>query len=368
MKAVGLAGFAHASHAPHLLKNARYQYVRALQSTNIALRDPVQAKKDSTLMSIMILGIFETITGCRQKSLKDWSEHIKGAAAVIKLRGPEQIKTPAGRRLLVHVTAYLMIACMNRGVALPNHIIEYMNATYELIGVPDPGFIVHDTMMKYSSLLADVLQKKLTHHETIIARCLELDALLLEIVTNVPPGWEYITVYTDEQSDHVWNGRHHVYTDYWISQMWNSLRTVRILLNEMIRNTLLDGFSKSPPVFSASEYSAQFQISTDTMYEMQADILCTVPQHIGYFPKGETYFQTLAEVDQSMLPSIKMAAGYFLVWPLWLAGILDIATEEVRQFVKTNLDSIGTTMGIKQAHVLANILIAKTGITVWTEN
>jgi hypothetical protein len=50
------------------------------------------------------------------------------------------------------------------------------------------------------------------------------------------------------------------------------------------------------------------------------------------------------------------------------AGILDIATEDVRQFVKRNLDSIGTTMGIKQAQILADIMVAKTGITVWEES
>jgi hypothetical protein len=146
--------------------------------------------------------------------------------------------------------------------------------------------------------------------------------------------------------------------------MWNSLRTTRILLNEMIRDTLLAGFSARPPVFNSTEYTAQFQISTDTIYEMQADILCTVPQHIGYFPDGGTTFKTLSEVDQSMLPTIKMAGGSFLLWPLWLAGILDISTEEVRRFVIRNLNSIGRTMGIKHAHVLADILETKAEITV----
>jgi hypothetical protein len=150
--------------------------------------------------------------------------------------------------------------------------------------------------------------------------------------------------------------------------MWNALRTGRVLLNEVIRNTLIAGFSASPSVFRSAEHSAQFQISTDAIYEMQADILCTVRQHVGYFPKGETRFQTIAEVDQSQLPTIKMSGGSFLIWPLWLAGILDVATEEVRQFVKRNLDSVGTTMGIKQAHLLADILEAKTGITVWKED
>jgi len=368
MKAVGLAGFAHASHAPHLMKNARYQYVRALQSTNAALRDPVSVKKDSTLLSIMILGIFETVTGCCQRSLKDWSEHINGAAAVIKLRGPDQIKSRVGRRQLVHVTASLVIACLNRGVALPSHIIEYMSAAIEMLGTPDPSFVVQDTMMHYSSLHAEVVQRKLTDPETIISRALELDAKLLEIATTKPPGWEYVTVLTKEPSEYVFNGCYHIYEDIWMSQMWNSLRSVRILLHEMIRDTLLAGFSAKPPLFSSTEHTAQFQISTDTMYEMQAGILCTVPQHIGCFSPGKTSFQTLSDIDQSMLPTIKMSGGTFLLWPLWMAGLLDIATEEIRQFVIRNLRSVGRTMGINQARVLADILESKSGITVWKDD
>lgn len=60
MKAVGLAGFAHSSRAPSLMKNANYQYLKAIQATNRALGSPLLARKDGTLIAIMILGIFET--------------------------------------------------------------------------------------------------------------------------------------------------------------------------------------------------------------------------------------------------------------------------------------------------------------------
>jgi hypothetical protein len=75
MKAVGMAGYAHLVHAPSLMKNARYQYLLALQSTNAALRDPIEVKKDATLLATMILGLFETITGVGPRSLDDWAEH-----------------------------------------------------------------------------------------------------------------------------------------------------------------------------------------------------------------------------------------------------------------------------------------------------
>jgi len=75
--------------------------MKAIQLTNAALTSPEDVIKDSTLMAIHVLGLFETVTGCRQRSIKDWSEHLHGAAAVIKLRGPDQIKTRPGRHMLI---------------------------------------------------------------------------------------------------------------------------------------------------------------------------------------------------------------------------------------------------------------------------
>lgn len=85
MMAVGLAGFAHESRSPKLSRDARIQYVKALQAVNSALKSSRHAKKDSTLTTIMVFSIFEAVTGCNQKSLKDWGEHIQGAAALLKL-------------------------------------------------------------------------------------------------------------------------------------------------------------------------------------------------------------------------------------------------------------------------------------------
>ena len=90
MKAVGLAALASAAHAPELIKEARKRYLSAIRLTNAALGSFVDAKKDSTLLAIMLLSIFETVTSSEQRSLSAWVSHINGAAALIKIRGPEQ--------------------------------------------------------------------------------------------------------------------------------------------------------------------------------------------------------------------------------------------------------------------------------------
>jgi hypothetical protein len=84
MKAVGIASYAHSVYAPSLMQHARYQYVQALRATNEALKSPVHVTKDSTLISIIILSIYEAVTGTNQKSLKAWSDHIFGASALLK--------------------------------------------------------------------------------------------------------------------------------------------------------------------------------------------------------------------------------------------------------------------------------------------
>jgi hypothetical protein len=373
MKAVGLAGFAHAEHAPSLMKNARYQYVRALNSTNAAIRDPVEVKKDTTLLAIMILGIFETITGCTKRSLQDWARHVNGAAAVIKLRGPDQIKTPTGRRMLIQVTSSLLINCLQRGVALPAHIQEYMTAAINMVPNPDPAFIINDCMMHFCSLRASVLSHKLSDKHEILSQCLKIDSKLLDIVVNVPPGWEYQTITTDEEADVAFHKQYHIYYDYWIAMIWNALRSLRILINELIRELLLKGFSERPPTFNKTEHTAQFQISTDVLYQHQQEILFSVAQHFNQFPKSRdpTVYKSISSIPllayNELHAPLRMSGGSFLIWPLWHAGVMDISTDEVRRFVVRNLRSIGDSMGIKQANVLAESVEQSSSIEVAQE-
>lgn len=372
MKAVGLAGYAHAVHAPSLLKNARYQYMRALKVTNAALRDPVEVKKDTTLISIIILGLFENITGTNQASLGDWAQHVNGAAAVIKLRGPRQVETPVGRRMMIHVTASLLITCVYKGVPLPAHMEEYMNTALAFVVIPDPAFIVQKTMMQFATLRANVRSEKLTDPHEIVAQALALDSILLDIQTNVPTGWEYETIYTDSYPDIVFHGRYHLYYDYWMGQIWNSLRTLRIMLNQLIRRVLLTGFSSKPPLFTGVQHTAQFQLSTDVMYALQADILYSVPQHLNTFPSpARDHPNALASISllrvmEDFRP-MRVSGGSFLMWPLWFVGIIDEADEEMRGFVVRNLEYIADTLGLQQARVLASVVAEKIDIKVWEE-
>jgi hypothetical protein len=56
---LGMAGIANSKKDTRLMINASLKYTSALRTINIALRDPYEAKRDQTLVAVMLLGLFE---------------------------------------------------------------------------------------------------------------------------------------------------------------------------------------------------------------------------------------------------------------------------------------------------------------------
>lgn len=233
------------------------------------------------------------------------------------------------------------------------------------------------------------------------------------------------------------------------------MRTIRILLNELVRSVLLNGFAADPPHFREQIYVTQLQQTTQTLYDVQDDILYTVPQHLFKLPQPEHIrHHTIARsnranVEEAVVPLENMSpaqqeshgqwkgvldsqqysdttslrpllpkpsselvppslpihvrasaqstsencpttslaswtevlttdplsvpllfdenqrkqtvaartyGGNFLMWPLYVAGNMDISTQEVRDFAVRNLRDVGDELGIKQGWVLADLL------------
>ncbi|KAL5328978.1 hypothetical protein ACEPPN_002487 [Leptodophora sp. 'Broadleaf-Isolate-01'] len=73
------------------MKQARQKYALALRLINKALRSPKDVLKNSALLAVLMLAIFETTAGSKQLSLKEWRHHMNGAATLLKLRGRSQL-------------------------------------------------------------------------------------------------------------------------------------------------------------------------------------------------------------------------------------------------------------------------------------
>ena len=429
IRAVSFASYGHLTHSSELADASRYQYTKAISFTNAALRSDVHATKDSTLMSIMILGMYEILTGCNQRSLEAWIEHIRGSSALLKLRGHDQLKTPAGRRLFTQATTGILTGCVQLNVPVPKHIMEMVKKMPELMDIKDDfvdiAFAIHLAMLDVNQFRAAVEKGTISDPHTILGKALVLDQRLSSVYENTPLEFQFHVLRAAPASDVAFQGYYHVYFDLLTANLWNALRVFRTLLHQKIRETLLQGFSSRPPVFTMPEHTAQFQASTDICFKLQVDILCSVPQHLGYvkstgkweapqtqkdgtaigndrmasgdtpplfrsaypLPHGDGALQlghstipkdSLSEhivtndgpaskYGLSDVPTVRASGGYNLLWPLWFAGAMDLATEEIRAYSMKSLKRIGNDMGIRQALMLAKIIENKGEVEAWND-
>ncbi|CZR57327.1 related to negative acting factor [Phialocephala subalpina] len=399
MIATGLAGHANRTQSSYLMARARKEYAMALRRINAALRSPSEALKDSVLLAIVIVAIFETIAGAKELSLREWTEHVNGAATLVKLRGRTQLKHPGSLGLFIHATTHVMVSCVQREIPMPTQIIELREEAFNYLPM-DPAYRQMRMMDEFSIFRSAVKSRSLNDPQANITKALEIDNDLAKSFTDVPPEWLYETVFTETDCEAVLSGSYDIYYDHWISQMWNAMRTSRIMLHEIIRSQLIKGFTATPRTFTAAEFRTQFQTSANICSKMRDEILRSVPQHVGFVtrkpftsphasssssppdisdlfpelqsstPQSQPFnpnnsFADLLfdEVFNPSLPSPKehlhpdpthpSIGGCFLLWPLYVAGITRVSTNEHRKYAANMLQYAGEHMGIRAGSNLA---------------
>jgi hypothetical protein len=415
VRAISLASYAHLHRSGELDDTSRFHYTRAIGMTNAALRSPTDATKDSTLLAILILGMYEVLTGTSQKSVKAWMEHVRGSAALLKLRGYEQLETPLGRRLFVQANTGILTTSLQLNVPIPKSIMEMVRTLPDRIPVDDDfsreAFHIHLVMLEINQFRAAVERGKIRDLYAQLTAALRLDQRLVAIYKLPTPEWQYHTVsLATSDNSFAYKGRYHVYGDLLTANMWNAVRVHRGLLHERIRELLLAGFTSRPPIFTQPEHTKQLQSSMDVCYAMQAEILASVPQHLGYVGHPMTWkhsrynssrntSESSSESDADSLKSVPLGSksptlqamadeaavntnvaaqanrivngpasgGLNLMWPLFFAGCMDIATAEVQAYTVRSLRVIGEQMGIRQALLLARVVESQTSIEAWAE-
>ncbi len=391
MKAVGLAGISSFSRTPYLKTEARRGYHNAIEAVNRALSSPATATNDSTLMSILLLSQFETIDSCTEKSIAGWENHIKGAAAVLKLRGPERLITPIQVRLFVQSTSALIIGSMKTGLPLPDYLYELANVAAQHINEDDITWRFFFLQLSVTRFRASLQKNSMADPAAVLKKAIEYDAQLTNFFDNTEPEWAFETIYTDDYPDILPFGQYHIYSHFLSAQIWNGTRSLRVFLNELIRKILVTGFSHQPPLFSSVEHTAQFQTSTEALYQLQVDVLASLPQHFGLnpastenIPKGTLFLETvkfsaplfpwtnfhtpmafkpalLPWANQGFsgspfpkdVPILRGFGGYIMPWMLFLAGNMAIASKDIQECSLRLLRWVGHAMGIQQSLVLA---------------
>jgi hypothetical protein len=283
MTALGLAGVANIYRDTALKSRATRWYVDAIKMTNSAITHPEEVKADSTLLAITLLSMFEATSN--EFSLHAWSEHVNGAASLVKVRGKEQFASPAGRRMYLHAIGLLTMNCLGEGVALPPFVREMNDEIRRVSDNTDPRGRFFFLQQDVIDFRAKIMQDSLMSLQSILDRALELDAQAESVFEHAGTEWAYEDVSLTSSSPFVFGDTYHVYPSHATAQTWNWMRYTKIYIHDIIRNTILAGLAASPPAFTGTVHIQQLARSIDELQTLQSDILASMPQFLHDVPK-----------------------------------------------------------------------------------
>lgn len=340
-----------------LMHKSRRRYVEAITLTNRAIASPTEAVKDATLLSVNFLGLYEVLSGQTKRSMRSWADHCNGAAALLKLRGDSQFDTPAGCRLFRQIRASLIIGCLQWTMRIPHHIFEMSSLYARRVGLTGSKLRLFEVGAAFCQFRYDVRNRIVTDLLEILKGALQLDEPLAELCRSPPPEWHFKTrLHKKSDSAVIRNTTYHVYPQTWVAGSWNTVRSLRILIHMEIYHALRRNISIMSPNFSDVALSAckqQLLESTEICRGLQADIIASAPQLLGYIGSH---------------PPPAPRSAFILVWPIWTAGCMSLATPETRAYCSEILDSIGRTIGHTHALRLGNLLKADAEPVVWTRS
>ncbi|KAL2134276.1 hypothetical protein VTI74DRAFT_643 [Chaetomium olivicolor] len=419
MTAVGLMGLATRTQSPPLMDAARKSYGTALRLTNHALQQPTEAVKDSTMLCILILGVFEMMTEntAEVSTVEAFQKHVTGAVTLAQMRGPAQFKTRAGRRMFSMLCQRAVISCAQRNEPMPDSLIELWHQMCDTS--PDtgnPNRRLMPLLWQVLQLRSDINRGYLTDPPTIVGRLLTLDEEFEELTTRLPPSWKYRTFEVKQHHPAVFGGICHLYSSPHHANMYNHILTTRILLLETILSQISQDFASFAPILDTSRYLEVYNKTRRKLKHMVRDVAASMPQQLGLMNATDGSIGSADDPDSAPIATVEIrqtpspptspssrssdsvssiysplttceprqiqssgltilnvtqhrhledeAERYMLlvsatstvIWPLFVVGMSTACSAEMRTYVVGRLHTLYMETGIRQADAVANLL------------
>ncbi|KAL2818391.1 hypothetical protein BJX63DRAFT_73609 [Aspergillus granulosus] len=343
---------------------AEREYGHALTLLTRAVCDEEQSRANSTLSTVLLLAIFEVITTRELKNIEKWTNHIYGAAALLELRGPEQLQTEEGLKLFVQLRFQIIMSCLQRGMRVPQSLLECTKIAMYLRPQVDAYC---DRLIcitgKLSNLRADIHEKVIKDVNEKLSAAYALEAELLAWVAAGPPNFQY-TTYTCSSVEQwtrmfgnkpfPYNTQYHVYRDLWICHTWNQYRCARVIVCEIILSCLRRLSAASPAMAMSKELQTHCARIRNIVRELVGDICASAAYHLGVEGSPAAAF--------AVPMNYCYVGGMLLLWPLALAGGTEPIGHPLRIWIRNCLQIIGHSLGIDQAFAIVEVLEQEAGL------
>ena len=350
MAAVGLVALANSTRQPDLANLARAKYTEAIRNVNVALTSPVESIKDSTLMSVISLGVFEHVS-----EHKSWVRHVQGAAALVVARGKGQFTSTATILMFNQVRADLVLACVHYEKPFPEDMIELQEEAAKHIDASGAFWLLGTLGTRCANLLMGVRANTGQIHwpeyleeATMMER--ELQQTVMLLATQEPYT---ITQNACGTPKLIYNGRVDLYKDTWAIRVWNNLRNLQIIVYEIMLYLLNNILVTDLTLTSAVRQSLKLKLrkAMQTLSMLGDDILATIPQALEFLSSASN----APSVDLSFHGSV--SGGYILTWCLYMVGKCPATKAETRKCIIERLQDFGRNMGISIALRLVDDIV-----------
>ncbi|KAK1750691.1 sterol uptake control protein 2 [Echria macrotheca] len=424
MTAVGLMGIAIMTQSRDMMEAAQKSYGTALRLMNHALADPAEAIKDTTMLSVLILGVFEMMTENipRTKTIEAFQEHVNGAAALAMMRGPAQFQTSAGKRMFSMLCQRVVISCIQRAMPVPEPIVQLFHEMNKANSPTDPSVWITAMTFEGLQIRYDIKRGAMTDPEVIVETLISLEERYESLLMQLPPEWHYRTFKLSRHHPAVFNGFCHLYPSLWHATAWNSLRTTRIIILETILSEIYLESQSFSSRLSSPRYTEEFTKAKRKLKRLVHDTIASVPQHLGlvnpddgsieslnpaappissvevretpspptspsarsdsvstagYSPpelKGQPCGLTIHDVmgardaeDEAHRYMLLASATSTVVWPLYIVAMSSACTDDVKSYSIDRLRTLYMETGIRQADAIANLLVEHETSWEWLE-
>ncbi|KAK1595880.1 uncharacterized protein LY79DRAFT_95327 [Colletotrichum navitas] len=361
-KAVSLAALANRRtvNASAALFHAQGHYVRAVRAVNKAIMDPQEVLDDQTLGAVLMLAFYEILTASRG-SIAAYTDHMKGAAIIVKLRGQKGLETPEGEELfaitrnqclsihclpnspeVAEFTWLLHHECRGRMQhAIANMDIQSSQIRQDMDRLLGPGDREPGTIQK----VLDILK-----------RAQALEAKFRKLNNDPSPQWkvdtlEWVPEGSDEELDtaRAFTGPVYGFFNLPLAVLHVATWCCHLMLTTTILRCM--AWLVSPDDYRAGEDYEVLKRSAQLRVE---DIIAATP----FFCKWNGYGVVVAQFPVGKTKAddpLKGAAGLMIIWPLVTACYSDFATPRQKRFLRGRLKYLSEVGGIKQASVFYNM-------------
>ena len=341
MAAVGLMALANSTRQPGLVKHARVKYSEAITSVNAALACPVECVKDSILMSVISLGVFEYVS-----NFESWVRHVQGAATLAIARGKRQFSTTAGILMFNQLRADLIIACIQANQPFPEGICELQKEAAKYTNTQSGFWLSGVVATRVPTLMYNVGRNKgeipwcgLLEEAMSLQR--DCDCVLGILAIEEP----YTTIRGSEADpDLVHDGRFDLHRSAWAVRVWNNARCIQMIVCRIIMYLLQEMLATDLAPAIRQTLSRQFHETQQLLSNLGDDILATAPQVLEFLSSGPGRTVTFNSSSHA-----SVSGGYILVWPLTMVGRCPVTKSSSRKWIIRRLRDIGESSGISMA-------------------